>query len=219
MALFQDTEAKQRTRADDMRRAAILAAFFWAWAGGHVNAGLVVLVEPDRQAYLFNPGDEPLAFDGYHFSSLSNALDPRGWESISDDTLAFRSQEVVDALGVGALTFGETKPSNFSLAELNLGSFGVLQPGDRFAIGQPFAGSFESLAPRVGTVPGVADDASYVQFSYHQPGLTPSIAGDIIAVPEPAAWLLSGLGGLGGWAISRRRLFIGRGRFTNGSPA
>lgn len=85
-----------------MRRLAVVAACVWVLAEGHLNAGLVALVEPDLQAYLFNPGDELLPFDGYHFSSSSNALDLRGWQSISDDTLAFRSLEVVDALGPGA---------------------------------------------------------------------------------------------------------------------
>lgn len=187
-----------------MRRLCIVVAWAILLSAGPTEAALVVLVEPDLQAYLFNPDEAPLAFDGYHLSSSSNALDPGGWKSISDYSLAFESQDVVDSLGLGALTFGETKPSTFSLAELNLGSFGVMQPGDRFAIGRPFAGTFESLAARVGTEPGVVDDPRHIQLTYHQPTTVPALAGDIIAVPEPSISLLAALAGIGLLAFRRR---------------
>ena len=73
--------------------------------GSANGAELWLLVEPDLTAYLFNPGDEPLAFDGYHLQSSKSLLDPSGWRSISDYSLDFESDDVVGSLGLGALTF------------------------------------------------------------------------------------------------------------------
>ena len=125
--------------------------------------------------------------------------------SISDYSLAFRSDEVAGWLGLGALTFGETKPSSMSLAELNLGSFGILQPGSKFPIGQPFSGSFAELAAHVGTEAGMPDDPAYAKLSYHMPGAVPSLPGDIVAVPEPSTGLTAALAGLGFLGILRVR--------------
>lgn len=172
-----------------MRRALWAMVLYCAGAGVGQAAELRLLVEPDLSVYLFNAGSEPLAFDGYHLQSSKSLLDPAAWQSISDYTLDFQSESVVGALGLGALTFGETKPSRTSLAELNLGSYGVLQPGERFALGKPILGTFEGIAARVGTTPGVADDPAY-QFSFHWPGIVESQTGDIVAVPEPVGvWL------------------------------
>lgn len=168
-------------------RGVLWAVVCWSvFTGCARGAELWLLVEPDLTAYLFNPGSEPLAFDGYHLQSSKSLLDPSGWRSISDYSLDFESDTVEGSLGLGALTFGETKPSNYSLAELNLGSYGVLQPGEQFALGRPLVGSFAGIAARVGTTPGVPDDPVY-QFSFHQPGIVTGQAGDIVAVPEPSA--------------------------------
>lgn len=168
-------------------RGVLWAVVCWSvFTGCARGAELWLLVEPDLTAYLFNPGSEPLAFDGYHLQSSKSLLDPSGWRSISDYSLDFESDTVEGSLGLGALTFGETKPSNYSLAELNLGSYGVLQPGEQFALGRPLVGSFAGIAARVGTTPGVPDDPAY-QFSFHQPGIVAGQAGDIVAVPEPSA--------------------------------
>ncbi len=169
------------------------------------EGGLMILVEPDLSAYLYNPEPKPLAFDGYHLQSATGQLRPSAWMSISDYSLAFQSDQVIASLGLGALTFGETKPSSTSLAELNLGSFGILQPGDRFPIGRPFSGNFSALVASVGTQPGSPDNPEYAVLSYHMPGAVPSLPGDIMAVPEPSTWLLLGLAGLGWGAMVRRR--------------
>jgi hypothetical protein len=174
------------------------------FVGSASGAELWLLVEPDLTAYLFNPGDAPLPFDGYHLQSSKSLLDPSGWRSISDYSLDFESDAVVGSLGAGALTFGETKPSNYSLAELNLGSYGVLQPGERFALGKPLAGSFAGIAARVGTTPGVPDDPAY-QFSFHQPSVVAGQVGDIVAVPEPTALVLACLAAAAVPALRRER--------------
>ena len=67
-----------------MRLLGIVVACVCLLTGGRARAGLIVLVEPDLEAYLFNPENRPLAFDGYHLSSPANALAPDGWLSISD---------------------------------------------------------------------------------------------------------------------------------------
>jgi hypothetical protein len=172
---------------------------------GQAKAGtLQLLVESDLTVYLFNAGSQPLPFDGYHLQSSKSLLDPAGWRSISDSSMERQSDAVEVGLGMGALTFGETKPSAMSLAELNLGSFGVLQPGERFLLGKPLLGSFASIAARVGTAPGMADDPAY-QFSFHQPGIVESQMGDIVAVPEPAGIALA-VTGLALLVVARRRL-------------
>ena len=185
-----------------MRHALGVLVLCCAVAGYAEASTLQLLVEQDLSVYLFNAGSKPLPFDGYHLQSSKSLLDPARWESISDSSLDLQSNAVEGALGLGALTFGETKPSATSLAELNLGSFGVLQPGERFPLGKPLLGSFASIAARVGTAPGMADDPAY-QFSFHQPGIVESQAGDIVAVPEPAGIALA-VAGLALLIVSRR---------------
>ncbi len=166
--------------------AAVALGLFVACAGSASAAAsdLRIWVDVDGTAYLENTTDTPISFDGYQIASEAKNLDPAGWDSIND-RVPERVSELIAALGAGALTFGEANPGDSNLAELNLGGVGTLPGKARLSLGKPFISlavaceqdSFFWSAPGTGS----GDDR-------------PAIS---CAVPEPSAWLLAALAGLG----------------------
>jgi hypothetical protein len=150
---------------------------------------LRLLVAPDGAAWLENLGNAPVAFDGYQLIDENGNLNPAGWLSISDYVGAGRASEVAALLGDGGLSFLEANPGTGNLAELTKSGEGVLQPGAKFDLGHPFQ-------------PG--EDWSAASFNYRLQGASLSQRGEIVATPEPAAWLLAALGGMACLAMRRR---------------
>ncbi len=99
-------------------------------------------VDVDGTTYLHNSTGGPLSFDGYQITSDLGTLNPAGWDSISD-RIPGRISELIEALGAGALTFGEANPNANNLAELNLGGAATLAAGAKFSIGKPFGPSYD----------------------------------------------------------------------------
>lgn len=155
-----------------------------------LGADLRVLAGADGSAWLENLGNTPVSFDGYQLSDENGKLNPAGWMSIADYVGAGRGGEISALLGDGGLGFKETNPGAGNLAELNLTAPGVLQPGGKLDLGKPFQ-------------PG--EDLSSIAFNYRLLGNSLSQRGEIVSVPEPAAWLLAGLGGLALLARRARR--------------
>jgi hypothetical protein len=147
--------------------------------------------DPDGTVYLYNTTGTPISFDGYQIASESNLLDPAGWKSIADYVAGGQFSEVIAALGAGGLTFGEANPSAGNLAELNLGGVGTLQAGAKFAIGKPLL---------AGT------SICEIEFFYKVGGQTNSTPGDPFCIPEPSAFLLAALAGLGLLALRQHRV-------------
>ncbi len=155
-----------------------------------LGADLRILAGADGSAWLENLGSSPVSFDGYQLSDENGKLNPAGWMSIADYVGAGRGGEITALLGDGGLGFKQTNPGAGNLAELNLTAPGVLQPGGKLDLGKPFQ-------------PG--EDLSSIAFNYRLLGNSLSQRGEIVSVPEPAAWLLAGLGGLALLARRGRR--------------
>ena len=170
--------------------AAAALALLTAFAGSaSAVTDIDLWIDVDGTAYLRNNTAGPLSFDGYQIASESKALDPAGWDSISDRIPA-RINDLIGALGAGALTFGEANPGEGNLAEVNLGGAGTLAAGAKFSLGHPF---------KTGVDPTGQD------FFFKLTSGTAGIPGDITVVHEPSTFVLAGLGLVGVAGLARRR--------------
>lgn len=175
-----------------MIRQALLAvvALFVLGAGSNLPAqGLRLGFDPDLTAYLVNTTSAPLSFDGYQIASETGQLDPAGWKSIGDQVSA-DPLGIITKLGAGALAFGEANPNPGNLAELNIAGVGTLQAGQKFYLGKPFG-----------------EGGYYVGFYYKAgtgPDAVPQEPLFIPRIPEPSAFLLAALAGLGLLAFRQR---------------
>jgi hypothetical protein len=149
-------------------------------------------VDADLTAYLRNNTDQDISFDGYQIISENEDLNVAGWDSLSDRQTSGRLQELSDALGFGALGFGEMSPTSAQVAEANISGVAVLKAGAMFSLGKPFL-----------SCPG-PDDGFFMKIA----GLpTSQLQNEIVAVciPEPSAWLLAALGATSCLAAHRSR--------------
>jgi hypothetical protein len=181
-----------------MIRCVVLAAVICFSASGReafaAPKDMTLWIDVDGTAYLRNNRPIPLTLDGYQITSEAAALDPVGWNSISDQAAA-NPLDVIALLGAGALTFGEANPNSGNLSELNLGGAATLEAGATFAIGKPF---LDHRTP---------DDTAMFIFKSPMYGSALGI-GDIIYAPEPSASLLAALAGVGLLAVRRRGLRV-----------
>lgn len=195
--------AKGATMRSNVVRAAVALGVFVACAGSASAAAsdLRIWVDVDGTAYLENITDRPISFDGYQIASEAKNLNPAGWDSISD-RVPGRVSELIAALGAGALTFGEANPGSANLAELNLGGVGTLAGKAKFPIGKPFI----SLALAC---------SGQSAFFWSAPGTGSGDSPGVVCAPEPSAWLLAALAGLGllpmrSWVASIAPMLRGR---------
>ena len=137
-------------------------------------------------AALHNNTGSALNVDGLEIHSAGSNLDPVGWQSIADSAAADPTG-TLNALGIGALSFGEFVVNAGLLAEGNLSSQAVFQPSAPWGIGQPFN-------------PGTA--TGDLTFFYSRPETPGDKYLGVIVVPEPATLGLLLIGGL---ALLRRR--------------
>ncbi len=95
--------------------------------------GLTFRVEASGEAFIVNPTDAAISFDGYEIRSAASLLDTSGWLSLSGR--AFGEAGLSDQLGPGVATFMEMRRSAAYMAEASLASLATLGPGDAFSIG------------------------------------------------------------------------------------
>jgi hypothetical protein len=150
---------------------------------------LAIWVEPDGTSFLWNSTDSPIPFLGYQIQSEGN-LDPAGFKGVGDYIAAGDWQTVIDVLGPGGLTLSNKNPSENFLLQAGVGAPAVLQGGDKFFIGAPF----KTLPP------SPSNRGEYLLFNEFQ-----SRKLEIVYAPEPSAWLLALLAGLGLAATRKNR--------------
>ncbi len=167
-----------------MIRRALLAVLLFLAARVSLASDMQLWFDPDGTTYLQNTTANPISFDGYQISSETLALDPAGWDSISDRVPA-RINDLILQLGAGALTFGEANPGTGNLAEVNLGGAGTLAAGAKFSLGKPFKAGVDPMA----------------QDFFYKLAVPPGPNGPIVLlgaiVPEPSTCVLAALAGLG----------------------
>ena len=154
---------------------------------------------PDGTATLETTQLSAFDIDTYEIWSATNKLDPTdgtGWRSLGD-WAATDPITLMNALGAGALSFGELAATTGLLAEGSLTGFARFQPASPFSIGKPIQN----------TVPPVSD----LSFYYTKP----SVAGDkfigvVELIPEPATVALLAGGAL--TLVRRRRTKARRSR-------
>jgi hypothetical protein len=177
--------------------AAVTLGLLAAFAAVASASPLMIWIDVDGTAYLYNTTSSPISFDGYQIASETHRLDPAGWKSIADYVAGGQITDVIAALGAGGLAFGEANPGPGNLAELNLGGVGTLRPGAKFAIGKPFL-DWQN--------PDATGDFFYKLSGRPNDPIMYALAGDI--VPEPSTFLLAALAGLALLAFRARGLRV-----------
>lgn len=162
-----------------MFRALLCAAVCLAGCLGARAASLTLEVNPTSgQAWIANNSAQTIIFDGYTIQALMGALDPFGWVSFEDYSLA----DPPGALALlGNISWQELASSSALLAEANLPEETVAMPGFRAPLGTPIA-TF---------IPGK------LRFTYLDFSLLPDpireVSGLVEVVPEPGSLMLAGI--------------------------
>lgn len=121
-------------------------------AGGATTTAQEVFLEIDYDGVVYFRSSTPNAatFDGYSLACSAGCLDPAGWYSIAD-AASSDPLRVTAELGPGALAFGEARPTNFTLGELNVSGAAIVPPGEKWSIGRPIAGTVTEISEWAGS--------------------------------------------------------------------